>query len=257
MSKRNTPQRRHAILALLVERGEVHVEALARHFETSEVTIRKDLAALELNGLLLRRYGGAVPVPQELVVEPGEPVSPYKQAIARAAAASIREHARIVIDSGSTTAALIPELAHKPGLVVMTNSLSVANALRELEREPVLLMTGGTWDPHSESFQGQVAEQVLRSYDFDQLFIGADGIDLERGTTTFNELLGLSRVMAEVAREVIVMAEADKVGRRIPNLELPWRSIHTLITDERLDPALREQIQARGVKLVCATVDHR
>jgi DeoR/GlpR family transcriptional regulator of sugar metabolism len=53
-------------------------------------------------------------------------------------------------------------------------------------------MTGGTWDPHSESFQGQVAEQVLRSYDFDQLFVGADGIDLERGTTTFNELVGLS-----------------------------------------------------------------
>ena len=79
----------------------------------------------------------------------------------------------------STTAALIPELGRKPGLVVMTNSLNVANALRELEHEPVLLMTGGTWDPHSESFQGQVAEQVLRSYDFDQLFIGADGIDLE------------------------------------------------------------------------------
>ena len=63
-------------------------------------------------------------------------------------------------------------------------------------------MTGGTWDPHSESFQGQIAEQVLRSYDFDQLFIGADGIDLARGTTTFNELVGLSRVMADVAREV-------------------------------------------------------
>ncbi|MEX5669537.1 XRE family transcriptional regulator, partial [Pseudomonas neuropathica] len=87
-----------------------------------------------------------------------------------------------------------------------------------------------TWDPHSESFQGQVAEQVLRSYDFDQLFIGADGIDLVRGTTTFNELLGLSRVMAEVAREVVVMVEADKIGRKIPNLELPWSSIHTLIT---------------------------
>ncbi|MER1155003.1 XRE family transcriptional regulator, partial [Pseudomonas aeruginosa] len=144
---------------------------------------------------------------------------------------------------------------HKPGLVVMTNSLNVVNALRELEHEPVLLMTGGTWDPHSESFQGQVAEQVLRSYDFDQLFIGADGIDLERGTTTFNELLGLSRVMAEVAREVIVMAEADKVGRRIPNQELPWSSIHTLITDERLEPSAREQITARGVTLICAPVE--
>jgi len=134
----------------------------------------------------------------------------------------------------------------------MTNSLNVANALRDIEHEPVLLMTGGTWDPHSESFQGQVAEQVLRSYDFDQLFIGADGIDLERGTTTFNELLGLSRVMAEVAREVIVMVESDKVGRRIPNLELPWSSVHTLITDDRLDSQVAEQIRARGVQLILA-----
>ncbi|WP_145928407.1 DeoR/GlpR family DNA-binding transcription regulator [Pseudomonas sp. TCU-HL1] len=255
MTKRNTPQRRHAILALLDEQGEVSVDELAKAFATSEVTIRKDLTALEKNGLLLRRYGGAVPMPQELIGEGNQPVSSYKLAIARAAVGCIREHARIIIDSGSTTAAMIPELGHKPGLVVMTNSLSVANALREQEHEPVLLMTGGTWDPHSESFQGQVAEQVLRSYDFDQLFIGADGIDLQRGTTTFNELLGLSRVMAEVAREVIVMAESDKVGRRIPNLELPWSSIHTLITDERLSAEAREQIAARGIRLICARID--
>lgn len=256
MSKRNTPQRRHTILALLAEQGEVSVDALSKAFTTSEVTIRKDLAALEKNGLLLRRYGGAVPMPQELIGDGAQPVSVYKQAIARAGVARIREHARIIIDSGTTTAAMIPELGHKPGLVVMTNSLNVARALSELEHEPVLLMTGGTWDPHSESFQGQVAEQVLRSYDFDQLFIGADGIDLARGTTTFNELLGLSRVMAEVAREVIVMVEADKIGRKIPNLELPWSGIHTLITDERLAPEAREQITARGVNLICATVDN-
>ncbi|BCR26975.1 MULTISPECIES: DeoR/GlpR family DNA-binding transcription regulator [Pseudomonadaceae] len=252
MSKRNTPQRRHAILALLNEQGEVVVDALAQHFATSEVTIRKDLAELEKNGLLLRRYGGAVPMPQELIGEPAQPISRHKQAIARAAVGLIREHARIIIDSGSTTAAMIPQLGRQPGLVVMTNSLNVANALRDIEHEPVLLMTGGTWDPHSESFQGQVAEQVLRSYDFDQLFIGADGIDLERGTTTFNELLGLSRVMAEVAREVIVMVESDKVGRRIPNLELPWSSVHTLITDDRLDSQVAEQIRARGVQLILA-----
>ena len=253
MSKRNTPQRRHAILAMLSEQGEVVVDSLANHFATSEVTIRKDLAELEKNGLLLRRYGGAVCMPQELIGEPSQPISPGKQAIARAAVELIREHARIIIDSGSTTAAMIPQLGYKPGLVVMTNSLNVANALRDIEHEPMLLMTGGTWDPHSESFQGQVAEQVLRSYDFDQLFIGADGIDLERGTTTFNELLGLSRVMAEVAREVIVMVESDKVGRRIPNLELPWSSIHTLITDDRLDAQVAEQIRARGIQLILAS----
>ncbi|WP_268798721.1 DeoR/GlpR family DNA-binding transcription regulator [Pseudomonas huanghezhanensis] len=254
MSKRNTPQRRHNILALLSEQGEVSVDQLAQRFETSEVTIRKDLAALETNGLLLRRYGGAVSMPQELIGDVSQPISLFKQAIARAAVGLIREHARIIIDSGSTTAAMIPQLGLQPGLVVMTNSLHVANALGELEHEPVLLMTGGTWDPHSESFQGQVAEQVLRSYDFDQLFIGADGIDLTRGTTTFNELLGLSRVMADVAREVIVMVEAEKVGRKIPNLELPWSSVHTLITDDRLPQAAREQIQARGITLICAAV---
>ncbi|MEB0039099.1 MULTISPECIES: DeoR family transcriptional regulator [unclassified Pseudomonas] len=254
MSKRNTPQRRHNLLAVLNELGDVSVDDMAKRFETSEVTIRKDLAALEGDGLLLRRYGGAVALPHELIADSCQPVSKYKLAIARAAVARIREHARIIVDSGSTTAALISELGSLSGLVVMTNSLQVATALSELEREPVLLMTGGTWDPHSESFQGQVAEQVLRSYDFDQLFIGADGIDLNRGTTTFNELLGLSQVMAEVAREVVVMVEADKAGRKIPNLELPWSSIHTLITDDRLPAEVREQIQARGITLICAAV---
>ncbi|WP_341502555.1 DeoR family transcriptional regulator [Gallaecimonas sp. GXIMD4217] len=250
MSKRNTAQRRHNILSLLESQGQVSVDALARHFDTSEVTIRKDLAAMESHGLLLRRYGGAVPVPKEVVND--SPVSKQKQAIGRAAAQCIRDHNRIIIDYGRTTAAMIPALDQKRGLVVMTNSLNVANALRELENEPTLLMTGGTWDPHSEAFQGQVAEQVLRAYDFDQAFIGADGIDLERGTTTFNELIGLSRVMAEVAREVIILAESDKIGRKIPNLELPWGAVTTLVTDQGISEAARAAIEQQGVQLICA-----
>jgi len=48
------------------------------------------------------------------------------------------------------------------------------------------------------------------------------------------------------------MVESDKIGRKIPNLELPWSSIHTLITDDRLPKEVREQIQARGITVVCA-----
>ncbi len=255
MTKRNTQQRRRAILDLLNSQGEVAVESLAEQFQTSEVTIRKDLAALEANGLLLRRYGGAVPLPQEMISDPVEKVSQRKQAIARAAAELIRDHNRIILDSGSsTTAALLPELSHKQGLVVMTNSLSIANALRELENEPTILMTGGTWDPKSEGFQGQLAEQILRSYNFDQFFIGADGLDLERGTTTFNELYSLSRVMAEVAREVIVMAESDKIGRKIHNLELPWSAIKVLVTDGDLQPQDKLKIEQQGVQVICAAL---
>ena len=258
MPKRNTVQRRHGILALLNELGQVQVEELARRFETSEVTIRKDLSTLEQSGLLLRRYGGAIPLPAELTStddhsEPKANISQRKQAIAQAAAALIRDHNRIIIDFGTTTAALIPALQNKRGLVVMTNSLNVANAVRELENEPTLLLSGGTWDAHSESFQGQIAEQVLRSYDFVQLFIGCDGIDLERGTTTFNELFSLSRVMAEAAREVVVLAEADKVGRRIPNLELPWSAVNVLITDDRLRPEQQSQLEQQGVRVIIAS----
>ncbi|HGI9354798.1 TPA: DeoR/GlpR family DNA-binding transcription regulator, partial [Vibrio cholerae] len=199
--------------------------------------------------------GGAIALPKEVMHdELNEKVSVRKISLAKAAAKLIRDHNRIVIDSGSTTAALIQQLNDKRGLVVMTNSLHVANALNELENEPTLLMTGGTWDTHSESFQGKVAESVLRSYDFDQLFIGADGIDLDRGTTTFNELVGLSKVMAEVSREVIVMIESDKVGRKIPNLELSWDNIDVLVTDHELSDEFAKQIESHQVRVIRATV---
>jgi DeoR/GlpR family transcriptional regulator of sugar metabolism len=252
MNKRNTQQRRHSIISILNEQGEVSVDELSNRFETSEVTIRKDLAVLEKTGLLLRRYGGAVAIPDEVTQQFSAKIAPNKLSIAQAAAALIKDHNRIIIDSGSTTFGLIQQLNHKRGLVVMTNSLQLANAIHDLENEPTLLMTGGTWDPHSESFQGQVAEQVLRSYNFDQLFIGADGIDLERGTTTFNELTGLSKVMAEVSREVVVMLESDKVGRRIPNLELPWSKVSVLVTDDRLTAEAVESISNHGVRVILA-----
>ena len=248
---RNTKQRRHAIMQLLQEQGEVSVEQLVQLFDISEVTIRKDLSALETNGFLLRKYGGAILMPKEIIDESeNDELTKRKFVIAKAAAERIRDHNRIIVDSGSTTAALIKQLNLKQGLVVMTNSLSVATELRALENEPTLLMTGGTWDTRSESFQGKVAEQVLRSYDFDQLFIGADGIDLARGSTTFNELVGLSQVMAEVSREVVVMVESQKIGRKMPNLELTWQQIDVLITDTGLSEQDKQAILAHGVEVI-------
>ena len=253
MTKRNTQQRRRAIVERVNLDGEVSVETLAEQFITSEVTIRKDLSALEADGLLLRRFGGAVPVPKEMIQGLASQVSPRKQAIARAAAELILDHNRLILDSGSsTTAALLPELGRKQGLVVMTNSITIASKLRELENEPTILMTGGTWDPKSEGFQGQLAEQMLRSYNFDQFFIGADGLDLERGTTTFNELFSLSRVMAEVSREVIVLAESEKVGRKIHNLELPWSVVTTLVTDADLQNDHQKIIEQHSVHVIRA-----
>ncbi|MDF2179650.1 DeoR family transcriptional regulator [Aliiglaciecola sp. CAU 1673] len=255
MIKRNTQQRRRAIVERLMAQGEVTVDELTHLFDISEVTIRKDLTELEHNGLLVRRYGGAVLTHKEPSAQEDEKVSNRKSAIAKAAAALIRDNYRIIIDSGSTTSAMLPELGKRRGLVVMTNALHVASQLLELENEPTVLMTGGTWDNQSHSFQGQMAEQMLSAYNFDQAFVGAAGLDPQKGTTTFNELTQLSKVMAQVSRQVIVLAESDKLERKIPNLELPWSEISILVTDDQIPPLAKQQIEKQGVEVICAATE--
>lgn len=252
MSSQPASSRHQHILSELQTSGRVQVEVLAAELATSAVTIRKDLSQLESDGLLIRRHGGAVAVtdsPSGLHAR----VSDHQQAIAQAAAALVRDDSRILIDFGSTTTAMIPALQPRNGLVIMTNSLLTAQAVLSLEPAPTLLMTGGTWDRQTRSLQGQIAEQILSSYDFDQLFIGCDGMDPVRGTTTFNELLGLSRLMAQAAREVIVMATSEKIGRRIPNLELPWSQVTTLITDDGASAEFRQQLEQQGVRVIIAS----
>jgi DeoR/GlpR family transcriptional regulator of sugar metabolism len=250
LQRRDTQARRRAIVERVNSQGDVSVEELTNLFSTSEVTIRKDLTALEQNGLLLRKYGGATALPTSSSELTNSNVSKRKQAIAQAAAKLIRDHNRIIIDSGSTTSAVLNHAQHIRGLVVMTNSLQVANHLLEMENEPTLLMTGGTWDNQSHSFQGQQAEAMLQGYNFDQAFLGASGIDVERGSTTFNELTNLSRSMAEVAQQVIVLAESEKLERKIPNLELGWADIDIFITDDGISQADKARIEAQQVQVI-------
>ena len=252
MQKRNTQQRRRSIIEKLNQTGEVSVDELARLFVTSEVTIRKDLAELENSGLLLRKFGGAILLPTSSSELSSETVSVRKKAIAAAAATLIKDHNRIIIDSGSTTSALLAQLNNKTGLVVMTNSLQVATTLLEQENQHSVLMTGGTWDSQSHSFQGKMAELVLKEYNFDQAFIGAAGLDPQKGTTTFNELTQLSQVMAQVSNQVIIMAESEKLQRKIPNVELPWDTISVLVTDEKIPESVKKQIEQQGVEVICA-----
>lgn len=252
MQSRNTQQRRSAIVEQVNRQGKVTVDELKALFSTSQVTIRKDLALLEEKGLLVRKFGGAVAIQPSLSINADEKVSNRKNLIAQAALTLIHDHSRIVIDSGSTTAALLPYLSHKQGLIVMTNALHVAQTLVDDKNEPTVLMTGGTWDNQSRSFQGQMAEKILREYNFDQAFLGAAGLDLDKGTTTFNELTNLSRVMADVASEVIVMAESAKLEHKIPNIELPWSMISVLVTDSDISSSARTRIEQQGVKVICA-----
>ena len=106
MNKRNTQQRRHLIVSQLQQQGELSVEQLAEQFHTSEVTIRKDLTVLEQAGLLLRRYGGAVPVPL------------YQDAVADEMA-YVLDHAGVVAwQVGRSVVSPIPDAAFTAALTV-------------------------------------------------------------------------------------------------------------------------------------------
>ena len=252
---RDATKRHQFILAKLQSEHQVSVDSLAQAMRTSEVTVRKDLNVLEKQGLLVRRYGGAQLVEGSNIAPvdvADHEVSNRKNEIALCALELIPDGARIVLDGGSTVGALIPLLAKRRGLVIMTNSPQAASKLVELESEPTVLMTGGTWDATSRSLQGKMAERVLREYDFDLAFVGASGIDTERGTTTYNELFGLTRVMADVASKVVVMAGSDKLDKKMPNLELGWNHIDVLVTDSQLSPVAKQSIESKRVTVLCA-----
>lgn len=257
-SSRTVELRRNKIVAWVNAHGHTQVEALSARFGTSEVTIRKDLAALAAEGLLIRQFGGAVPASSSLTASSTRPqinASTHDvglNSIGKTAVTLVKPGDKLVIDCGATTSTILPFLSDIDGLVVMTNALATANYLTQSEKEPTVLMTGGTWDAQSQSFQGAMAEQLVSAYSFDIAFIGAAGIDVNRGTTTFNELTGVTRAMAAAASKVVVMASSNKLVHKMPNLELGWSEISVLITDKNLRDEDRQNIENQGVKVVIA-----
>jgi DeoR/GlpR family transcriptional regulator of sugar metabolism len=253
--------------------GRVNVVDLAQTLSVSEVSIRKYLTTLEQQGVLIRTHGGAVAnassspnVQANLNNSPtinttaeasslSQPAivdnDPCKHAIAATAAKLIAPFSRIVVDSGSTTAHLLPYLQTIEGLVVMTNSLPIATALTQKSNNATVLMSGGTWDPLSQSFQGQMSEKMIASYNFEMAFVGASGLDLAKGTTTFHELTKLSQVMSDSSEQTIVLAQSNKLFKKMPNIELSWEKISTLVTDNLLNDDAQRHIQNYGVNVMC------
>lgn len=263
-------ERRKRIVEWVNDNGHTRVETLASQFNASEVTIRKDLTALAAQGALIRQFGGAIPSASSSSAtidsvetasgtfsfqteKSSTAVSALYNAIGQCAANLVKPGSKLVIDCGSTTSAILPYLSNVDDLVVMTNTLSTANYLTQCDTEPTVLMAGGTWDALSQSFQGSMAERLVSAYSFDIAFIGAAGIDVERGTTTFNELTGVTRAMANAADNVVVMASAKKLSHKMPNLELGWNQISVLITDENISAQDKTNIENQGVTVIVAT----
>ncbi|WP_282084685.1 DeoR/GlpR family DNA-binding transcription regulator [Streptomyces tendae] len=254
-------ERRQLILEMVRANGAVSLRELARVVQTSEVTVRRDVRALEAEGLLDRRHGGAV-LPGGFTRESGFPQKSHlataeKTAIADLAASLVEEGEAIVVGAGTTTQELARRLARVPGLTVVTNSLLVAQALAHANRVEVV-MTGGTLRGSNYALVGSGAEQSLQGLRVSKAFLSGSGLTAERGLSTSNMLsASVDRALVQAAAEVVVLADHSKLGTDTMFQTVPTDVITRLVTDESPvhDERAATELQAladQGVQIAVA-----
>lgn len=245
---------RHAyILEVLHRHGAISVTQLADQLGVSEVTIRKDLSALEEQNKLYRTHGRAILISPYIsdrhVNEKEKQNVPEKRAIGRRAAAGIAPNDSIIIASGTTMLYLAREIEAKGHLTVITAAVPVASILSQ-DRNIDVVQLGGIVRNSSVSVIGEFAEEMLKHFNCSKLYIGVDGIDLEFGLTTTNIMeASLNRAMMNAAEKTIVLADSSKFGRRgfskICNLE----AVDQIITDSRIQPEVLRSLQEQGIEV--------
>ena len=239
-------QRRSVILELVEDEGAVRVSDLVERLGVSDMTIRRDIERLATDGLLERVHGGALALSSpRSSEEPGFSAKSQlqlaqKQAIARHAATRVGPGSAIGISAGTTTYELARAVKDVPQLIVVTNSVPVAQLLHESGAPgQTVVLTGGIRTP-SDALVGPVAVAALRSLHYDVLFLGAHGVDDRAGLTTPNLVEAeTNRALIHSAREVCVLADSSKWGTIGLSSFAELAEVDVFVTDSHLGQRAR------------------
>jgi DeoR/GlpR family transcriptional regulator of sugar metabolism len=251
------PERHRRILEHLRGHGSATLREVAALTGSSEVTARRDLRALEAEGRLVRRHGGAVlessgPAQEPPYAAKARVAAAEKAAIAEAAAALVRPGDAIVIGPGTTTRALARRLVDRSDLTVVTNSLLVTEALMEASGVEVLV-TGGTLRASIHALVGPGAERSLAGLRTVWAFISGNGVTAERGLTTPNPTVASAdQAIARAARKVVVLADRTKIGHDTMCQTLAPDAMPRLIVDGGADEAELARLRDAGVDVQVA-----
>ncbi len=205
-------ERRREILARLGIDGKVIVSELARDFDVTEETIRRDLERLDKEGLVSKTYGGAVSKQNSALDLPyniRETVNvAEKQKIADRVEELIRDGERIMLDSSSTALYVVKKLKNKKGLTVITNSVKILLEIAD-KSDWTVLSTGGMLKKGGLSLTGSSAEKMIGSYHVDTAICSCRGLDMELGVTDSNEndCLIKQAMFASAERRILVIDE--------------------------------------------------
>ena len=248
-------ERRTLIEERVIKTGEVSFGELADDFGVSEMTIRRDIEALQANGVLRRVSGGAISL-SGTAFEPsydlraGQAVD-SKAHIAEEIVSLLRAGETVVLDSGSTVASVARAICGRGlGLTVITPSITVATTLAD-EPDTRVILTGGTVRPGELSLIGAETEQAFARYNCDTFVIGVAGVDAERGLTEYHpQEASVKQAALAASARVIVGADAAKLGRvHLVNIA-QLSAVTALVTDGAPDHPTIVAARAAGVSVV-------
>ena len=251
-------ERQQAIASLVAERGRLAVTAVAEEFGVTTETVRRDLAVLERAGMLRRVHGGAVPVGALTLVEPGLAErhgtrSEAKRAIAAAALDLLpATDGSLILDGGSTTAALAELLPADRRLYVATNSVPIAARLSAVPTVTLHLL-GGRVRGITQTAVGDATVRSLQDLRVDVVFLGTNGISAGHGFSTPDEAeAATKRAMARAAQRVVVLGDSSKLDREhLVRFAAP-EDVDVLVTDADADPEMVAEMEKTGVEVVLA-----
>ena len=247
------PIRKQHILTTLAQQRSVAVADLARHLQTTPLTIRRDLTLLAGQGLVVRTHGGAVlpSVARHPVAFAHKAAShlPQKEYICRLAAGYVRDGDTLFLDCGSTTVLLCSLIRHLRVRVV-TNSLPVVSELAGSAAQ--LVLVGGEVDGERQAMHGAMAVEQLRRYTVDKAFVGVDGLSLARGLSANGEAeASISQAAMAGARHVYLLCDSSKLEQDKYVQFASLTAIGTLITDRQAPAGLLARYREAGVAVCC------
>ena len=238
MNEVDVRTRRLALLDVLQRDGEGQVRELAEAFRCSEMTVRRDLDALEREGVVRRVHGGAVRVQLRRDELPyavrALEASEAKQRIGRAVAGLIADGETLVLDSGTTALEVARALRGRP-VTVLPIGLRALAVLADDEAVRVIA-PGGDVRPGELVVTGDLAEVAFERLRFDTFVLGCCGIDVADGVTTHVPAdARVKRVALGASRRTVAITDRSKVGRVAFGRVCPLSSVERLVTDATID----------------------
>jgi len=238
------------ILDFLATNKTVKISLLAEILDVSNVTLRKDLDALEKRGIIRRTHGyasleGADNTSKRMAFNHS-----IKKRIAKAAAEIVDEGETIMLESGSCCALFAEELAiAEKNVTIITNSIFVANYVSKMQNIKIILL-GGYFQPESQVLVGTITTNCSESFFIDKYFLGTDGFISGQGFTGTDHLrVETALKLAERAKKIYVLTEAAKFKRHgAYNLITPDK-ITGVFTDDGIPKDIETDLHKNNVQV--------